>query len=71
MLLLPFFKKLQTSGVNFTNILQAALTKADPKRAKKLSSHQSLFALLGFSRAKAACKMLVKSAPGICYKKGN
>jgi len=37
----------------------------DPKSTKRLSSHQCLFALLGSSLVKAACKMLVKSTPGV------
>jgi len=39
---------------------RAAFMPADPKSAKRQSSHQCLFALLGSMRAKAACKMLVK-----------
>ncbi len=46
-------------GVNFTNILRAAFTSADPKKCTKDSQAVSLFALLG-----AASKMLVKSTPG-------
>ena len=49
------------SEVNFTNVLQAAFTQEDPKSAKRQSSRQCLFVLLGSLRAKAACKMLVKS----------
>ena len=44
------------SGVNFTNILQAAFTPADPKRAKKDSQVKQLFALLGSARVKAVRK---------------
>jgi len=36
----------------------------DPKSAKIQSSCQSFFALLGSSRVKAACKMLVRLTPG-------
>jgi hypothetical protein len=50
--------------VNFTNILPAAFGCADPKSAKRLSSHQCLFALLGSAHAKAARKTLVKLTPG-------
>jgi len=57
------FRPLEGSGVNFTNILQAAFTQADPKSAKNTVKPSVFFALLGFERVKAACKMLVKSTP--------
>ena len=47
-------------GVNFTNILLAAFTRADPKSAKKLLNLNVFFALLGSTSAKAACRTLVK-----------
>ncbi len=34
-----------TPGVNFINILQAAFTNADPKRAKKIDSLMAFFGL--------------------------
>jgi len=49
-----------TPVVDFTNILQAAFTHADPKRAKKYCKTVCLFALLGSSRVKAVCKTLMK-----------
>jgi len=51
-------------GVNFTNILRAAFTRADPKNAKKLFNLTVFFALLGSSRVKAARRMLVKLNQG-------
>jgi len=35
------------------------------KSAKRQSSHQCIFVLLGSSQVKAACKMLVKSTPSV------
>jgi len=52
-----------TSWINFTNVLRAAFLGADPKSAKRLTSHQCLFVLLGSSSIKAARKTLVKSTP--------
>ena len=49
--------------VNFTNVLQAAFTRADLKSAIKLLNLTVFFALLGSARIKAACKMLVKLTP--------
>jgi len=43
--------------------LQADFTSADPKSAKRHSSHQWLFMLLGSMSVKAACKMLIKLTP--------
>ena len=42
-----------TPGVNFNNILQAALTSADPESAK-YSQVKQLFALSGSTSVKAA-----------------
>ncbi len=53
-----------TSGVNFANILRAAFTSADPKRAKKYSHTVSLFVLLVSVHIKAECKMLMKLTTG-------
>ncbi len=55
--------KKATSEVNFTNILCAAFTRADPKSAKRHSSHQYLFVLLGSWHVKAYHKTLVKLTP--------
>ena len=46
--------------VNFTNILQAVFTRADPKSAEKTVKLSSFFALLGSSRVEAAHRTLVK-----------
>ncbi len=43
--------------------LYATFTCADPKRAKRLSSHQCIFALLESARVKNARKMMVKLTP--------
>ncbi len=51
-------------GINFINILWAAVTRADPKSAKWQSSCQSFFALSGSVHRKAACIMLMKLTPG-------
>ena len=52
-------------GVNFTNVLRAAFTRADPKSAKKTVKLSSFFALLGSASVKAARRTLVKLNPGI------
>ena len=52
-----------TPGVNFTNVLQAAFTSADPKSTKKTVKLSSFIALLGFAHVKAAHRMLVKLTP--------
>jgi len=58
-----------TPGVNFTNILCATFIQADPKSAKKTDSLTVFFALLGYSRVKAWCKMFVKPTPGRVQKR--
>jgi hypothetical protein len=50
-------------GVNFTNVLWTAFTCTDPKSAKRHSSHNCLFTLLGLACVKAVHKMLVKLTP--------
>jgi hypothetical protein len=50
-------------GVTFTNILQAAFSRADPKNAKKTDRLSVLCALLGSARVKAALRMLMKLTP--------
>ena len=58
-------------GVNFTNVLRAAYTQADPKSAIKLINLTVFFALLGSTRVKATCRMLVKLTPEIhLFKRG-
>ena len=52
-------------GVNFTNALRAAFTRADPKSTKKLLNLMVFFALLGTARVKAAHRMFVKLTPGV------
>jgi len=44
--------------------LCAAFTRSDLKRAKRQSSHQCLFMLLGYVLEDAARKILANSAPG-------
>jgi len=46
-----------TPGVNFTNILCKAFTRADPQSAKKIDNLTEFLALLGSAFIKAACKM--------------
>jgi len=50
-------------GVNFTNILCAAFTRADPKSTKKTDDFTVFFVLLGSARVKASFEMLVKLTP--------
>jgi len=57
--------RVETSGVNFTNIIRAALMLADPKSAKKLLDLMIFFALLVSAQIKAAHKMLMKLTPEI------
>ena len=52
--------KLTQPRVNFTNILQAAFTRTDPKSAKKDSQVTQLFVLLGSALVKAAHKHVGK-----------
>ena len=52
--------------VNFTNILQAAFTLTDPKRAKKTVKLSSFLALLGSACVKATRRTLVKFTPYFC-----
>jgi hypothetical protein len=47
-------------GVNFTNVLQAAFTLADPESAKKLLDLTVFFALLVSASVKAARRTLMK-----------
>jgi len=54
-----------TSGANFTNVLQAAFVKADPKSSKKTENLAVFFAHLGSARAKAACRTLMKLTPKV------
>ena len=57
-----------TPGVNFTNVLQATFTNADPKSAQKDSQVKQLFCAFGISaHVKAACRMLVKLTPGLSH----
>ena len=51
--------------VNFTNVLQAAFMRVDPKSAIKLLNLTVFFALLGSARIKAACRTLVKLTPDL------
>ena len=51
-------------AVNFTNILRAAFTLADPKSAKKLLNLTAFFALLVSAGVKAARRTLMKLTRG-------
>jgi hypothetical protein len=51
-------------GVDFTNILRAAFTLADPKRVKKTDVLTVFFGLLGSGSVKAVRKTLMKLTPG-------
>jgi len=46
--------RVETPGVNFTNILQEVITHADPKSAKNSIKQTAFFVLLGSARLKAA-----------------
>ena len=59
--------KIQRSGVNFTNVLQAAFTRANPNRVKKTVKLSSLFALLGSAPIKPACKHVDEIDPKLQY----
>ena len=52
-----------TPGVNFTNVLRAAFTRADLKSAIKLLNLTVFFAILGSTCVKAPCRTLVKLTP--------
>ena len=52
-------------GVNSTNILRAAFTRADPKIVKKTVKLSSFIALLGSAHIKAARRTLVKLTPSV------
>ena len=56
---------LRTTRVNFTNLLRAPFTCADPKSAKKTVKLSSFIALLGSARVKAARRTLVKLTTGL------
>ena len=60
-------KRFRIPGVNFTNVLRAALTRADPKSAIKLLNLTVVFALLGSTSVKAARRMLVKLNPRVNF----
>jgi hypothetical protein len=52
--------KLDTTGVNFTNVLSAAFTHSDPKSAKKTVKLSVFFAHSGSAHVKAARRTLMK-----------
>jgi len=54
----------RTWGVNFINVLRAAFILADPKSAKRQSSCQSFFALMGSAPVKATRRTLMKLTLG-------
>jgi len=51
------------AGVNFTNILCADFTHANPNSAKRYWQCDCVFALLGSAHVKALHRMLMKSTP--------
>ncbi len=55
---------LLTPGVNFINVLRAALTRADPESAKNTVKLSVFFPLLGSASVKAACRTLMILTPG-------
>ena len=55
-----------TNRVNFTNILRAAFTSADPKSAKRQST-QAACGLSGSGSVKAACKHIDEIDPWLLY----
>jgi len=55
------------SGVNFTNVLRAAFTSADPKSAKNTVHLPVFFVLSGSANVKAAHKTLAKLIPGVSF----
>jgi len=52
-----------TSGVDFTNILQAAFVRADPISVKMTYDLTAFFAFLGSMPIKAACKHIEEIDP--------
>ena len=56
-------EKVAAAGVNFTNILRAAFTHADPKSAKKTVKSSIFFVLSGSKRVKAAHKHIDEINP--------
>ncbi len=53
-----------SSGVNFTNVLQAAFMLIDPESIKKIDNLTVFFTLLGSARVKAVRRMLMKLSLG-------
>jgi hypothetical protein len=51
------------SGVNFTNILQAAFALVDPKSVKKIENLTVVFMPLGSAHVKAVRRTLMKLCP--------
>ncbi len=56
-----------TPGLNFINVLRTAFTLAGPKSVRIQSSSQYLFTFLGYTGAKAACRMLMKLTLGLLF----
>jgi len=54
-----------TPGVNFIDILLAALAQRDPESAKKSDNLTVFLALLGYRRIKAAGRRLMKLTPDV------
>jgi len=57
------YNKLSGPGANFINVLQAAFAQEDSKCAKRHSSHQCLFLILGPTSIKAVHKIRMKLTP--------
>jgi len=56
------------SSVNFTNILRAAFTLADPESVKKIDNLTVFSTLLGSARVKAVRRTLMKLSPCQCLR---
>jgi len=54
-----------STGVDFTNVLRAAFTSADPKSAQRHWWPDGLFAVLGSVHKKTTHKTLVKPTIGV------
>jgi len=56
---------ISSSGVNFINMLMGILYAHRSQKRKKTDGVTVIFALMGFVRVKAACKVLVKLTPAL------
>jgi len=60
-------KKFGEIDFNFKNVLQAAFVHPDPE-STKIYNLTVFFALIGFARVKAVCKMLMKLIPSLLHR---